>query len=116
MTPQPAGRLDRFLAHAETILVVRDAGVSPDDVARLGRFAARASHASLTEDLSHLGTDSSGEVSLPDAVVVVMVDRVALRRAAAATQRLPASRRVVCVLEELGGSRRCRYRRRPGRT
>ena len=32
-----------------------------------------------------------------------MVDRVALRRAAAAAQRLPASRRVVCVLEELGG-------------
>jgi hypothetical protein len=103
LTPQPAGRLDRFLAQAESVLVVRDAGVSLDDVARLGRFAARASHASLTEDLAHLGTDSSGEVSLPDAVVVVMVDRVALRRAAAAAQRLPASRRVVCVLEELGG-------------
>ena len=103
MTPQPASRLDGFLSEASTVLVVRDAGVSLDDVARLGRFAARAVHVSLTEDLSHLERDADGEAVVLDAVVVVMVDRVALRRAAAAAQRLPASRRVVCVLEELGG-------------
>ncbi len=103
MTPQPASRLDRFLSGASSVLVVRDAGVSLEDVASLGRFASRAVHVSLTEDLSHLGSDDAGEPLVPDAVVVVMVDRVALRRAAAAAQRLPASRRVVCVLEELGG-------------
>ena len=79
MTPQPASRLDGFLSEASTVLVVRDAGVSLDDVARLGRFAARAVHVSLTEDLSHLERDADGEAVVLDAVVVVMVDRVALR-------------------------------------
>ena len=62
LTPQPAGRLDRFLAHAATILVVRDAGVSPTTSPDSDGSPRGASHASLTEDLSHLGTDSSGEV------------------------------------------------------
>jgi len=75
LTPQPASRLDGFLSEASTVLVVRDAGVSLDDVARLGRFAARAVHVSLTEDLSHLERDADGEAVVLDAVVVVMVDR-----------------------------------------
>ena len=99
MSPQPASGLDKFLSSASSVLVVNGVGVSADDVAHLGRFASHATHLQLEDGLRPLGDLPEA----PDAVVVVMVDRVALRRAAAAVQRLPASRLVVCVLLELGG-------------
>jgi Glycosyl transferase family 2 len=105
VSPQPATGLDRFLSRAASVLVVRDAGVPAGSVARLGRFASRATHRVLSAEVPAAidGDDEDAAPEPPDAVVVVLRDRVALRRAAGAAQRLPASRRVVCVLEELGG-------------
>ncbi|MEO5709943.1 MAG: glycosyltransferase [Nocardioidaceae bacterium] len=100
MSPRSASGLDSFLSTATSVLVVRDEGVSDDAFERLGRFTSRATHVLLTGDLAALRAAPGGR---PDAVVVVLADRVALRRAAGAAQRLPSSRRIVCVLEELGG-------------
>jgi hypothetical protein len=104
LIPRPPSPLDAFLAPAQTILVARGPGVVADDVSALGRFAARAVDVDLSDGPSvPADFHTSPEKQQPDAVVVVVVDRVALRLAAGAAQHLPASRRVVCVLLELGG-------------
>jgi GT2 family glycosyltransferase len=103
LSPRQPSPLDAFLAPAQSLLVVRGPGVVADDVAALGRFADRAVQVDLADGPPRPSGVHPSPEDEPDAVVVVLVDRVALRLAAGAAQHLPASRRVVCVLLELGG-------------
>jgi hypothetical protein len=98
VNPRSSSGLDAFLDPAAHVLLVRDPALGQGDVSALGRFTGRAEHRSLTSPM----TDEVGAVlEQVDAVVVVVRDRVALRRAVAAAQGLPRAERVACVLLEL---------------
>ena len=98
MNPRSSSGLDAFLDQAAHVLLVRDPALGPGEVSPLGRFTGRADHRSLTAPM----TDELGAVlEQVDAVVVVVRDRVALRRAVAAAQGLPRAERVALVLLEL---------------
>ena len=98
MSPAGPTRLGRFLASCEHVLVVRDDGVAAEELTSLGRFVGRAT----CERLSKLTPGfSRGAPEQPDAVVLVVADRLALRRSVGAVQTLPSATHVVCVLMEL---------------
>ena len=98
MNPRSSSGLDAFLDPAAHVLLVRDPALGQDEVSALGRFTGRAEHRSLTSPM----TDEVGAaLEQVDAVVVVVRDRVALRRAVAAAQGLPRADRVALVLLEL---------------